>query len=69
MQRATIVLRFYEDRSEQETARLLGIAPGTVKAHTSRGLARLRELEQRSAPDPPPVPAPTPLTRPVPTQL
>jgi RNA polymerase sigma-70 factor (sigma-E family) len=69
MQRATIVLRFYEDRSEQETARLLGIAPGTVKAHTSRGLARLRELEQRSAPDPPAVPAPAPLTRPVPTQL
>lgn len=68
MQRATIVLRFYEDRSELETARLLGIAPGTVKAHTSRGLAKLRELERGGAPDPPPAPAAEPAGRPVPTR-
>jgi RNA polymerase sigma-70 factor (sigma-E family) len=43
-QRATIVLRYWEDLSEAETARVLGCSVGTVKAATSRGLARLREL-------------------------
>lgn len=41
-QRAAVVLRFLEDCSEAETARLMGVSPGTVKAHTSRGLERLR---------------------------
>jgi len=45
-QRAVVVLRFYEDMPEREIAEVLGLAIGTVKSHTSRGLDRLRaELE------------------------
>ena len=43
-QRAAIVLRYWEDLSEAEAARVLGCSPGTVKSAASRGLARLREL-------------------------
>lgn len=41
-QRAVIVLRHVEDRSEEETADILGIRPGTVKSRLARGLAALR---------------------------
>jgi DNA-directed RNA polymerase specialized sigma24 family protein len=38
-----VVLRYYEDLSEAETARVMGVSTGTVKSTTSRALAKLRE--------------------------
>ncbi|RSN14425.1 SigE family RNA polymerase sigma factor [Nonomuraea sp. WAC 01424] len=43
-QRAVIVLRFWEDLTEAQTADALGCAVGTVKSQTHHALARLREL-------------------------
>jgi RNA polymerase sigma-70 factor (sigma-E family) len=42
--RAVLVLRFFADLSEVDTAAALRCGVGTVKSQTSRGLARLREL-------------------------
>lgn len=41
-QRAVVVLRYYEDCSEEETAAALGCSIGTVKSQAAKGLARLR---------------------------
>jgi len=43
-QRAALVLRYYDDLTETETAAALGCSVGTVKSQTAKGLARLRTL-------------------------
>ncbi|RKR91712.1 RNA polymerase sigma-70 factor (sigma-E family) [Micromonospora pisi] len=41
-QREAIVLRYYADLSEAETAEVMGLSRGAVKSHTFRGVAALR---------------------------
>ena len=43
-QRATVVLRFYDDLSERDAAEVLGVSVGTVKSQTHVALARLRAV-------------------------
>jgi RNA polymerase sigma-70 factor (sigma-E family) len=43
-QRAVIVLRYYEDLSEQEIAAVMGTSAGTVKSQSARALRRLAGL-------------------------
>ena len=44
-QRAVVVLRYWLDLSEAETAAALGCSVGTVKSQAARALARLRERQ------------------------
>ena len=51
-QRAVLVLRYFDDLTEADTAAVLGISVGTVKSHAREALARLRHEqsgEERSA--------------------
>jgi RNA polymerase sigma-70 factor (sigma-E family) len=48
-QRTVLVLRYFEDLTEVETAAALGIRPGTVKSIGRQGLARLRALSPELA--------------------
>jgi RNA polymerase sigma-70 factor (sigma-E family) len=61
-QRTVLVLRYFDDLSEMETAQLLGCSIGTVKSQAARGLARLRAAATaerlRAAPGPRPQPSP-----------
>ncbi|MDQ4086240.1 MAG: SigE family RNA polymerase sigma factor [Actinomycetota bacterium] len=41
-QREAVVLRYYADLSEADTALAMGISRGAVKSHTARGMAALR---------------------------
>jgi RNA polymerase sigma-70 factor (sigma-E family) len=41
-QRDAVVLRYLVDMSEDDVAQALGVAPGTVKSHLHRAVARLR---------------------------
>ena len=45
-QRTVLVLRYFNDLSEAETADALGCSVGTVKSQASRGLARLRDIAE-----------------------
>lgn len=41
-QRAVLVLRYYEDRADEEIAGILGISRGTVRSQAARALDKLR---------------------------
>jgi len=65
-QRAMVVLRYYEDLSEAQTAAVLGVSIGTVKSAVSRALGKLREdpeLNPEVDPDVHPGPTPEDLRR------
>lgn len=44
-ERACVVLKYYEDRTEQEIADLVGCRPGSVGPTVHRALAKLREAQ------------------------
>ncbi len=49
-QRVALVLRYYDDASEADIARALGVRPPTVRSLLNRGLAKLRkEIERRTS--------------------
>ena len=58
--RTAVVLRYFDDLSEADTAALMGCSRSTVNNHVTHGLYALRALLVPGAPDAPaPVPTPT----------
>lgn len=45
-QRAVVVLRYFDDLTEAQTAEVLGCTIGTVKSHAYKALSRLRKVSQ-----------------------
>jgi RNA polymerase sigma-70 factor (sigma-E family) len=52
LQRAVLVLRYYEGLTYGEIAEVIGCKPGTARGYASRALATIR-VELTAAPDPP----------------
>ena len=52
-QRAVLVLRYYEERSDEEIASILGCRPGTVRSLATRAFASLRSSPHLSDARPP----------------
>jgi RNA polymerase sigma-70 factor (sigma-E family) len=50
-ERSVVVLRYFEDLTESEIARTLGVAPGTVKSACARALTKLRVSPQLALTD------------------
>jgi RNA polymerase sigma-70 factor (sigma-E family) len=48
-QREVLVLRYYADMCEAQIAEAMGISPGAVKSHASRGIAALRQTMESSS--------------------
>lgn len=48
-QRAVLMLRYHEQLSDEEIARLLGVSRGTVRSQAARGLDKLREIAGAAA--------------------
>jgi RNA polymerase sigma-70 factor (sigma-E family) len=53
LQRAVVVLRYYEGLTYGEIAEVIGCKPGTARGYASRALAALR-IELAETPEPPP---------------
>ncbi|GAA3804141.1 hypothetical protein GCM10022226_24950 [Sphaerisporangium flaviroseum] len=49
-QRAVLVLRYYEERTDAEIAEILGISRGTVRSQASRALDKLRSTVATTMP-------------------